>query len=141
VTLTTLTPKRRDEPQAEPVHVPGHRHDDGQHHEETRGAGDEGEVLETQQEIELAVERGDVLIAVSDRDPGIPESHREQVFERFFSYRPGNGSDRHEHAGLGLSIARAIVDAYGGRIVARPRENGGAIVEVRLPRTRSSLST
>jgi two-component system sensor histidine kinase ChvG len=79
---------------------------------------------------------GDVLlIAVSDRGPGIPAAHRDRIFERFFSYRPAS-SVRHEHAGLGLSIARAIVQAYGGTITARDRDGGGTVFEVRLPRAR-----
>ena len=76
-----------------------------------------------------------VLIRVGDRGPGIPPAHRHRIFERFFSYRPGSPV-RHEHAGLGLSIARAIVEAYGGTIAARDRDGGGTVFEVRLPRVR-----
>ena len=82
--------------------------------------------------------RGDatsIVIAVSDAGPGIPAEHRDRVFERFFSYRPAAGSARHEHAGLGLAIARAIVEAYGGTIVVMPGTGPGAVLEVRLPRT------
>ena len=86
-------------------------------------------------DISVRHSASEVVVAVSDRGPGIPESHRERIFERFFTYRQGAGSGRHEHAGLGLAIARAIVDAYGGVIAARPRDGGGAILEVRLPRT------
>jgi signal transduction histidine kinase len=53
------------------------------------------------------------------------------VFERFFTYRPVSG--RGDHVGLGLAIARRIVEGYGGSIVARNRDGGGASFEVRLP--------
>ncbi|BCS35386.1 sensor protein ChvG [Luteitalea sp. TBR-22] len=78
---------------------------------------------------------GAVVLTVGDRGPGIPEEHRDRVFERFFSYRPGANTGRHEHAGLGLAIVKAIVDAYGGSITTRARDGGGgALFEVRLPR-------
>lgn len=77
-------------------------------------------------------EGGDAVLTVRDQGPGIPAEHRDRIFERFFSWRPGATSARHEHAGLGLAIARAIVDAYGGRIRALPHD-GGALFEVRLP--------
>jgi two-component system sensor histidine kinase ChvG len=70
-------------------------------------------------------------LSVADRGPGIPEAHLTQVFERFFSYRPG--ADRREHLGLGLAIARQVVVGYGGTIRARNRAGGGALFEVDLP--------
>ncbi len=58
----------------------------------------------------------------------------ERVFERFFTYRPGEGASSADgHSGLGLSIAAAIAEGYGGRITAANREGGGAVFEVRLP--------
>ena len=75
------------------------------------------------------------VVLVEDRGPGFPPAHVERVFTRFFSYRPGlegTRQARKEHMGLGLSIARAIVEGYGGTITARNRDGGGALVEVRL---------
>jgi two-component system sensor histidine kinase ChvG len=85
--------------------------------------------------VEARADGEALLIKVSDRGPGIPAAHRDRVFERFFSYRPASAV-RHEHAGLGLSIARAIVEAYGGTIATRDRDGGGTSFEVRLPRAR-----
>jgi two-component system sensor histidine kinase ChvG len=89
--------------------------------------------------VTIAIDRQDgrCRVQVSDEGPGIPEAHLTRVFERFFSYRPqqGNGGDRRRdrHTGLGLSIARAIVESYGGSIEAGNRASGGARFDVSLP--------
>lgn len=109
--------------------------------------------------VEVTVARRDsrVVVAVADTGPGIPESHLDRLFDRFFSYRPteprgeipGDALD-HEataktpwdlrngepaHSGLGLAIAKAIVERYGGRIRAfnLPEGDQGACFEVELP--------
>jgi two-component system sensor histidine kinase ChvG len=71
-------------------------------------------------------------LEVADRGPGIPPSHLDRVFERFFTYRPSDCGQR-AYAGLGLAIARSIVEGYGGTITARNRESGGAVFEITLP--------
>jgi two-component system sensor histidine kinase ChvG len=73
------------------------------------------------------------VVLVADRGSGIPAEHVDRVFDRFFSYRPG--SDRREHMGLGLAIAKAVVTGYGGNIAARNRPGGGAEFSVSLPLT------
>jgi two-component system sensor histidine kinase ChvG len=83
---------------------------------------------------------GAAVVTIADRGPGIPPAHLERVFERFFSYRPADGRARQQHTGLGLAIARAIVEGYGGTIAARVRDGGGAVIEVRLPRTDQNYS-
>ena len=87
--------------------------------------------------VEVAVVRegGETVIAVSDDGPGIPAEHRERVFDRFFSWRP-QGDAGGRHAGLGLSIVKAIVEGCGGSVRAGARRDGavGARVEARLPR-------
>ena len=73
-------------------------------------------------------------IEVADHGPGIPPEHVNRIFERFFSYRPDADSDSGRHAGLGLSIARTIVESYGGTIEAGNRAGGsGAQFEINLP--------
>lgn len=85
-------------------------------------------------EIELAHLDRCVVVAVSDHGPGIPEEAREKVFERFHSLRPA-GEAFARHSGLGLAIARTVVEAHFGRMVALSRSDGepGARLEVTLP--------
>ncbi|MFN2386465.1 MAG: sensor histidine kinase [Thermoanaerobaculia bacterium] len=83
--------------------------------------------------VSLGRRNTSVLVEVADQGPGIPEPHLGRIFDRFFSYRPANGSERNGHSGLGLSIAAAIVEGYGGTIRARNLPDGGAAFEVRLP--------
>jgi two-component system sensor histidine kinase ChvG len=76
---------------------------------------------------------GFAIIRVDDEGPGIPPEHIERVFDRFFSFRPDGADDRHEHDGLGLAIARAVADGYGGSIAASNLQPRGTRIEVRLP--------
>jgi signal transduction histidine kinase len=73
-----------------------------------------------------------IVLEVSDEGPGIPEEEAQRVFERFHrldsSRASGTGG-----SGLGLSIARWIVDAHGGTIRAERREPAGCRMVVELP--------
>jgi signal transduction histidine kinase len=82
-------------------------------------------------EIRLAVEGGvrEVVFSVADTGPGIPEEEQGRLFERF---RRGAGA-RYAGSGLGLSIARALVEAHGGRIWIESRVGAGTIVKFSLP--------
>ena len=70
--------------------------------------------------VTIAIEKidGDCRISIRDEGPGIPPTHLTRVFERFFTYRPGTPDNRRHHTGLGLAIAKAIVESYGGTIAA-----------------------
>jgi two-component system sensor histidine kinase ChvG len=85
-------------------------------------------------ELEIAREAGRIELSVSDHGPGIPERAREKVFERFHSLRPP-GEDFGSHSGLGLAIARTIVEAHYGTLTAEPRRDGasGARLQIDLP--------
>src|SRR5262249_17599265 len=72
---------------------------------------------------------GTVEIDVTDTGPGIPADVRERVFEPFFTTRPRG-------TGLGLAVARQIVEAHGGTIAAGDRPGGGARFTLRLPASR-----
>jgi len=75
-----------------------------------------------------------VMLTIEDQGPGVPEDAREQVFRRFQSLRP-EGEAFGKHSGLGLAIARTIVEAHQGSIVAMARADGatGARFAIRLP--------
>jgi len=89
--------------------------------------------------VALALAGGTVSATVEDSGPGVPAEHRERVFDRFFSYRPSS-AERDGHTGLGLAIAKAIVEGYGGAIRAGNNEAGGARLEVELPRREKGMS-
>ncbi|SEK29032.1 sensor histidine kinase [Ectothiorhodospira marina] len=74
----------------------------------------------------------ELVIAISDEGPGIPEDQREQVFDMFFT---GGEGDRGPHgSGLGLAICNGMVGAHGGRIRALPGANNrGTSIEIVLP--------
>ena len=86
--------------------------------------------------IELsAIASGEeVTIEIADRGPGVPEDHKDRVFEKFFRLRDGEGGG----VGLGLAICRAIVSAHGGRIWVSPRSGGGASFQFTLPLDRTA---
>ncbi|HYR97254.1 MAG TPA: ATP-binding protein [Candidatus Binatus sp.] len=69
---------------------------------------------------------GVVELAVADSGPGVPADLRGRIFEPFFTTRPRG-------TGLGLAVARQIVEAHGGRIEVGERAGGGARFTVRLP--------
>lgn len=73
---------------------------------------------------------GQVLIQVCDNGPGIPEAELPKVFERF--YRGANAGDRFG-AGLGLTIARQLVEAQGGRIWVESTSGQGSVFSFTLP--------
>lgn len=71
--------------------------------------------------------RGDDLIeiAVEDQGPGIPPNLRERVFERFYrAATNGAGDDRAGGIGMGLAIAKGIVEAHGGHIRIEDGKSG-----------------
>lgn len=72
-----------------------------------------------------------VMLRVDDDGPGIPAGMHEQIFKRFYSERPAIESFG-KHSGLGLAIAKAIVEAHDGNISALNREQGGKVVGARF---------
>ncbi len=80
-------------------------------------------------EIVCAGAAGGVEVTVRDQGPGIPAAEAQAVFERF---RRGDASPAGGF-GLGLAIARAIVQAYGGAIAVLPQPSPGATLRVVLP--------
>jgi two-component system sensor histidine kinase ChvG len=85
-------------------------------------------------EIAAAHVGDEVRIRVDDEGPGVPEEAREAIFNRFHSVRP---EEEHfgRHTGLGLAIARAIVEGHDGEIDVQDRDDApsGARFTIRLP--------
>ncbi|HYT40604.1 MAG TPA: ATP-binding protein [Acidimicrobiia bacterium] len=83
-------------------------------------------------EVRARPDRGRVAIEVLDEGPGIPEEEASRVFERFYRADTARSSSA-GGAGLGLAIARWIVDLHGGDIRAERRTPTGCRMVVLLP--------
>jgi signal transduction histidine kinase len=84
-------------------------------------------------QIELRADRtsyGEVTLSVCDTGSGLAHEDVERVFERFYCADPAREG---AGAGLGLAIAKALVEAHGGRIWAENRPQGGACFKIVLP--------
>ena len=81
--------------------------------------------------IELSARRvGDEIeVEVADRGPGIPAESLARIFEPFYRARREGPSG----VGLGLAVAKGLVEAHGGTIAVRNRDGGGAQLTFRLP--------
>jgi signal transduction histidine kinase len=77
-------------------------------------------------------EDGACEIGVSDTGPGIPREHLPLVFERFYRVDPSR-SRADGGTGIGLAIARSVVEAHGGRIWVESEEGLGSTFRVALP--------
>lgn len=86
--------------------------------------------------VRLKQEGRVAVLEVEDQGPGIPPEHLEKIFDRFFSWRPGDPKRHAEHTGLGLAIVKAIVEGYGGAIEAESPASRGAMFRIRLPLAR-----
>jgi signal transduction histidine kinase len=89
--------------------------------------------------VTASARAGRLTITVADDGPGIPPDQLERVFERFHRIDEGRTRER-GGAGLGLAIARAIVEAHGGRIWARATPGAGTQISFELPGYRSAAT-
>jgi len=80
---------------------------------------------------------GTVRIAVSDTGPGIPPEERDRVFDKFYQLSRVDG-ERPPGSGLGLTIARHLVELHGGRIWVEDGPDGGSTFVVALPAASSA---
>jgi signal transduction histidine kinase len=75
---------------------------------------------------------GSVDVTVADTGPGIAAEHLSRVFERFYRIDPGR-SRNEGGTGIGLAIARSVVEAHGGRIWAESEPGKGSVFTFELP--------
>jgi signal transduction histidine kinase len=81
--------------------------------------------------IMLAADGDSAVITVTDEGPGIPAAELSLVFQRF--YRASNTRRRVEGSGLGLFIARQVIQAHGGEASVQSEEGRGTTIRFRLP--------
>jgi two-component system sensor histidine kinase KdpD len=86
---------------------------------------------ETSVDVEVAVEGGEVLVAVLDRGPGIPEEKRDRIFDAF-TQMDSSTTRSHEGMGIGLYLTRRIMQAHGGAVDVKLRDGGGSAFVLRF---------
>jgi len=82
--------------------------------------------------IALRADAESAKMTITDEGPGIPDEHRDRIFSRFFTYRP-NDEAGSNHTGLGLALARSIVESHGGTVTSEARSGGGTKMVMVLP--------
>jgi two-component system sensor kinase FixL len=76
---------------------------------------------------------GEIVVSLRDSGPGFPAAFSEQLFDPFFSTKA-------EGTGMGLAIARSIVEAHGGKLFGENCDDGGACFTFRLPEAKEGKS-
>jgi two-component system sensor kinase FixL len=76
---------------------------------------------------------GEIVVSLRDSGPGFPGALGEQLFDPFFSTKA-------EGTGMGLAIARSIVEAHGGKLFGENCDDGGACFTFRLPEAKEGKS-
>jgi signal transduction histidine kinase len=88
-------------------------------------------------EIQIREETGCVRVTVTDHGIGIPQDQLDRVFERFYQI-DGSLTRRFEGAGLGLNIAKRVIEAHGGQIGVKSRPGQGSTFFFTLPKSQPS---
>jgi C4-dicarboxylate-specific signal transduction histidine kinase len=76
---------------------------------------------------------GGIEVSIADTGPGIPAELRDEVFDAFFTTKPGA-------AGMGLKVCRTIVEEHGGSLVLDPAPGGGTVARFTLPTPTADLA-
>jgi two-component system sensor histidine kinase KdpD len=91
----------------------------------------------TEVHVSAGVAKGDLVIEVADRGPGMPPASIARAFEKFYR----GPSARTGGSGLGLSLVKGFVEAQGGAVTAGNRPGGGAVFTIRLPLARTASAS
>ena len=82
--------------------------------------------------VTISATEEEVTVSIADRGPGIPTDMHEQVFQPFFRLEPSRNRET-GGTGLGLAVARTVIQRHGGEIALCPYDGGGLVVKVILP--------
>lgn len=86
-------------------------------------------------EIDFSISEEKLLIEVKDQGPGISDTDKERIFDRFKKLDVTINSINSGY-GLGLSVAQALIDLLGGHIDSRQNAGQGTIVSIEIPRAK-----
>jgi two-component system OmpR family sensor kinase len=81
--------------------------------------------------IATLLDNSGIKVTVTDHGPGVADGELETIFQAFFRGSNANNADGH---GVGLAIAKQIIEAHGGTVTASNHQAGGLTVEIRLPK-------
>jgi signal transduction histidine kinase len=90
---------------------------------------------QSQIDVHLSESDGSLQVCISDQGPGIPEEDRGHVFDKFYVIADGRGLSG---LGLGLYIAREIIELHGGQIWVESEPQQGSTFCFRLPKERQT---
>jgi signal transduction histidine kinase len=82
--------------------------------------------------VMVTAEGADAVVTVEDTGPGVPADEQPRVWERLYR---GDASRSERGLGLGLSLVRVIIEAHDGRVSLANGAHGGAVFQVRVPRS------
>lgn len=85
----------------------------------------------------LGIKNQMIVVTVEDNGPGIPDSEKEHIFDRFYRLDDSRARDT-GGTGLGLAIAKEAVMLHGGEISVRDARNGGSIFTITIPYIREN---
>ena len=82
--------------------------------------------------VSLTIEEGDAVLRVTDKGMGVPEKVQKKLFTKFFRAENAR-KQRPDGTGIGLYLAKKVIDGHSGKLVFESRENKGSTFGFRLP--------
>jgi two-component system, OmpR family, sensor histidine kinase KdpD len=82
-------------------------------------------------EVWARLEAESIMVSIADSGPGVRADEQSRIFEKF--YRGVHSWRFRDGTGMGLSIAKGIIEAHGGKITVSARPEGGSVFSVQLP--------
>jgi signal transduction histidine kinase len=85
-------------------------------------------------DVRISLTTPTVTVAIEDDGPGIPDPRKGDMFEPFVRGDAARGMNNNDGFGLGLSIARSVIEAHSGTLTLLDREPRGLVARIILPR-------